>query len=326
MKNFSRSLLHRNYSIAICCSLLSVFAYTLIFLSIDKPLTVGVYDKIISTKTLALSNASKSPRVLLLGGSNIRYSHSAVEMSQVLALPVVNGGLSADLAPRIIFNEYRPLLRRGDVVYIALEYEAYCHNFLDSPTDAFFITHYRLQDMTEMGFDSVIKCLAAYDLNYLFSGIAETLLYSLGFKSPFTRQMLNSVGDQIGHTREAADSFTYTGAILAWQPPTADSFKKEPSGNITDLVDFIRWADKEGIDVIGGLPTTPNHHLVPRSVIRKIRDIFISNNAAFIQLDSNSQLPAEWFYDSPYHLCQEHQIDYTRILSQKLRAVILPAE
>lgn len=66
-----------------------------------------------------------SPKVVLIGGSNLAYGIDSERLEQALCLPVANMGLTAVLGFRFIVNEVVDELGPGDVVIVALEHSNY---------------------------------------------------------------------------------------------------------------------------------------------------------------------------------------------------------
>ena len=62
-----------------------------------------------------------SPKVLLLGGSNIGFGMDSEMLEQALCRPVVNMGIHAGLGFRFMVNEVKDALGPGDLVLVALE-------------------------------------------------------------------------------------------------------------------------------------------------------------------------------------------------------------
>ncbi len=66
-----------------------------------------------------------SPKVVLVGGSNLAYGIDSERLEQALCKPVANMGLTAVLGFRFIVNEVADELGPGDVVIVALEHSNY---------------------------------------------------------------------------------------------------------------------------------------------------------------------------------------------------------
>ena len=70
---------------------------------------------------LALLKNIPSPRIILVGGSNVSFGMDAELMQRTLGIPVINDGLHAGLGVAPL-RELQDYIRTGDVIIISLEY------------------------------------------------------------------------------------------------------------------------------------------------------------------------------------------------------------
>lgn len=77
-----------------------------------------------------------SPRIILVGGSNVSFGIDAELMQRTLGIPVINDGLHAGLglAPLRELQEY---IRKGDVIIISLEYNLFAYQDVMNGDPAF---------------------------------------------------------------------------------------------------------------------------------------------------------------------------------------------
>lgn len=73
---------------------------------------------------LDLLKNAPSPRIILVGGSNVSFGIDAELMQQTLGIPVINDGLHAGLGI-VPLQELLEYIRPGDVVIISLEYQLF---------------------------------------------------------------------------------------------------------------------------------------------------------------------------------------------------------
>lgn len=71
-----------------------------------------------------LLEKTPSPRIILIGGSNVAFGLDAELMQQTLAMPVINDGLHAGLGVAPL-RELVDYIRAGDVIIISLEYSMF---------------------------------------------------------------------------------------------------------------------------------------------------------------------------------------------------------
>jgi hypothetical protein len=69
-----------------------------------------------------LLRATPSPKIILVGGSNISHGLNSQKIHEAMGLPVVNMGLHGGLGLRFMLEEVRPAINRYDLVVIVPEY------------------------------------------------------------------------------------------------------------------------------------------------------------------------------------------------------------
>jgi hypothetical protein len=63
-----------------------------------------------------------SPRIILIGGSNVAFGIDSKKMESELGMPVVNMGLHASLGLTFMLNEVKADIRKGDLIVLSPEY------------------------------------------------------------------------------------------------------------------------------------------------------------------------------------------------------------
>ncbi|MEO5904999.1 MAG: hypothetical protein ABIQ55_13370, partial [Gemmatimonadaceae bacterium] len=70
-----------------------------------------------------------SPKIILVGGSNLAFGIDSHMMEDSLGVHVVNMGLYAKLGLRYMLAQIKPYIRRGDIVVVVPEYDQFYGNF-----------------------------------------------------------------------------------------------------------------------------------------------------------------------------------------------------
>lgn len=243
-----------------------------------------------------------SPRIILVGGSNIAFGIDSELMEQKLGIPVINDGLHVALgiAP---LNEIKQYLRSGDIVIISLEY----YNFTDEPS--FYGQPQYLADWVEFSperiwylhepykqmpsiFTMMLERKVNRQLNYYLYGFS----YEAG-RNFYSGDLFNEHGDFIGHLGENSNK----------QFEIADSVY--PINLIEDayvfLEDFNQYALSKGAMVF--YEAQAHRQTNCERTGKKHLDRFFNRlkTKTTIPLLTNLDqlcLPDDYFYDTPYHL------------------------
>jgi len=174
---------------------------------------------------IELLRNTPSPRLILIGGSNLPFSIDSIRLSQALGLPVVNMGLHGGLGLKYMLDSAKPLIRKDDFVIVAPEYENFVGEFDGSETllNLFLVT----RDINDL---LTIKTADIFRAILDFKPVIP--------KAPYTRDSFNSSGDVIAHLSTANISF---------DPSTP----LDPNLNYRSmdyLVDFMRECELKNIN------------------------------------------------------------------------------
>ncbi len=88
-----------------------------------------------------------SPKIVLVGGSNLAYGIDSHLLEKSLARPVVNMGMNGYLGTRFMFEEVKDALRPGDLVLISLEYDSFYKSADGAGPDLLMLVKARPQSM-----------------------------------------------------------------------------------------------------------------------------------------------------------------------------------
>ena len=304
-------------------ALTSLLFYTGIFVFIvHKPLTVGVMQQYYANK-LSYLESIDDRKIVLLAGSNGRFSHRCETMEPLLGMPCSNMSVSADLSLDYQLDIIKPYLNSGDIVYLPLEFGALSGTKQEVMAGAEqpYVVAYDHGYLQGMGVERLVHALFYFDLKFLISGLGEMLLDSMHVKRRFSPDTLTRQGDESGHTREKGSAYREQLASLEWSPPapqdfTGDSFKAGILG------DFLGWAAERDIQVIGGLPTTFDDAPVPDEYVARLCAWYRQHGQGFMVLENKSRYPRSSFYDTAYHLVEQRQIEHSRLVAERLRQML----
>lgn len=263
-----------------------------------------------------------SPRIIIVGGSNVAFGIDSERMEQELGIPVINDGLHVALgiAP---LNEIKHYLRSGDIVIISLEY----YNFTDE--QSFYGQPQYLADWVEFSperiwylhepwkqmpsiYTIMLQRKVNRQLNYYLNGFS----YEAG-RNFYSGDLFNAHGDFIGHLGEGNNR----------QFKIADSVY--PINLIEDayvyLEDFNQYALSKGAVVF--YEAQAHRQTNCERTGKKNLDRFFNRlkTRTTIPLLTNLDqlcLPDDYFYDTPYHLNEEGRRIRTERLIENLRTIL----
>lgn len=294
---------------------ISVFAFM-----VHRPMTVDSLGGYVDRK-LELLRSVPGRRILILAGSNGRFSHSCEEIQRVTGIPAVNLSINAEISLNYQFNRYLPWMNPGDLVYLPLEYRTRHfpkEDWVGAESSYLFYNHtgeipkiYSLRGIFHSAFN--------FDVRYLISSLGEMALNRAGVQRRFNLGTLNKSGDEFGH--DASKSVAYRALVNGLGRDGADRLVYTDESYWKDLEAILGKAHERGIICVGGLPTTFDDFRNVEIAVKFLTEFYKSRHACFIALPNRSLYPRSYFYDTAYHLQQEHQIEHSRLLAPRLKDI-----
>lgn len=261
---------------------------------------IVVKEKLLKTTT--------SPRIILVGGSNLAFGIDSQTLGKLTHKHVVNMGLNAGLGLKFMLKEVEDELKPGDEVVLCPEYEHFYASGADGE-----------QPLAQALFDYVpekIMKLDTFQVLFLVSKYwnKEILdrLYRAGdpkLGADNLKVWFNESGDVIHHLGQPSKPGI---EILPLKLP---EFKPE----VVKLVkDWKIQQENLGVRVLISFPPVIEAYAQSnREEIQKVQDTFRAQGIPFISLDPTA-LPEYDYYDTAYHLTGDARAKRTLRWAQSL--------
>ncbi|HET6183029.1 MAG TPA: hypothetical protein VFA03_05485 [Acetobacteraceae bacterium] len=305
-----------------CLASLALYA-ALFGCVLDRPLAYGFLSAQLDAK-LARAAAIAGPKLVILAGSNGPYSHRCAVIAPIIGRPCVNGGVAVGIGLDYLFARWEPELAPGDIVYLPMEEAQYVRprSAEEVGPDAAIMFRHDWRTLARLAPGRWLGAFFAFDLRYAVMAAIEQSLVASGFHDPRAAAEggMNEWGDHVGHTAALGAA---SQAVLARADPVHPSAVQVIEGDgAAEIASFLRWAGAHGVRAIGGWPTHFADSPIPPGTQAAIRDLYLENGAAF--LDVSAAYPRTAFFDTPDHLNEEWQIVHSRRVAQALAAAWHP--
>ncbi len=66
---------------------------------------------------------TESPKIILIGGSNVSFGMNSRKISEKFKIPVINMGIHGGIGLQFLMNDVKPFIGKGDIVVLMPEYE-----------------------------------------------------------------------------------------------------------------------------------------------------------------------------------------------------------
>jgi hypothetical protein len=288
--------------------------YSIVFTrGVSKPLTNALDGEYLAFKTQHLIATAGRPRIVILAGSNGRYSHRCETIEEVYGVSCTNMSVHVFISLRWQLARLQSLLSPGDLLYLPLEYRGPNDDPEAVGEEAYYVTRFALAELKYFAWRQRLSVLFYFDLRDLLSALTEMTLRQIGVAPPYSVAALTPQGDERGHTAAKAASHKYD--LGRWQP-SVEAAKDDRYW--TDVLGVLRWGAAHGVRVVGGLPTVFDGVEVPQELVDALANRFRAAKGCFVVLENKSRYPRSSFYNTGYHLNEEAQIFHSQMVGRIL--------
>jgi hypothetical protein len=299
----------------------SLLAYLVVFVFlVRKPITVGVLGDYLHLKTSYLARHANDRKIVILAGSNGRYSHRCEAIENAEHIPCANMSLAAGLSLTWQLSRYRQYFRPGDVLYLPIEYRSKSSTFPVAGEEAPYLVEYSKSDLLHLKFQQAVHGLFYFDLRYLLSALGEMALGHFGLGASSNIDTMTPEGDELGHDdRKAAPYVDY---LRRTPIPifTAADFSSDLDWS--DIAQILDWARDAGVIAVGGLPTMVDEVQLPANAIPFLHHFYAEHGACLLVLPNESLYPRSDFYNTFTHLRESAQIAHSQLLAPYLASTL----
>lgn len=240
-----------------------------------------------------------SPKIILLGGSNVSFGMDSKTLSNGLHKPVVNMGIHASLGLYYIINDIKPYINKGDTIILIPEYEHfYTDNFygeLELISVMFDIEPSAKSLLTTLQWKHLLKYLPTYAAKKIKNYVSFLFKKKTEHVDIYHKNSFNSFGD----------------AYLHWDLPN-QQYTSAPINKGTELVntevinflkDFKLVVKSKGAILLIFPPVIDepsyNHQ---QKIIEDITQLLQKAHLEFLAKPISYKYDTSFFFNSYYHL------------------------
>lgn len=289
---------------------------------IDKPLSVGIFDRVYSYKR-AYGQQFEESKIIVAAGSSGFYSVRCETIAEETGMPCVNLSIGLALGRETIMQQAMQLAKPGDVVLLPWEFRLYFLNAEDMRARISYpyIVRHEKAFLKGLGPKRSLDAFFYFDLKYLFAALLETESYAGGKRHGFDQEgRMTAQGDYRGHTEEVAAKYR--------EKVEQEGSSASETSKIAELTEppagfegFMNWANAHDVTVYGVLSPTIDSGQLSQAALDKMYAWFgTAKKGGFLTIDGNLQYPYTCFYDTREHLREECQIKHSHKIGEALAA------
>jgi len=275
-----------------------------------------------------LIRTTPSPKIILVGGSNLAFGIDSRMIRDSLNVNVVNMGLYAKLGLRYMLAQVKPYVRPHDVLIIVPEYDQFYGKFSEGDntlnTALLYAPADRIGDFIKSY--SVIDVVLRPRMENVRRGFLQATADAFGVKSKYfppdtnavyNRRSFDQYGDMMSHLGRKSMN---PDSIYVGKLPPASEFNKRTIDDLNDIGDAARvrgahayflfpsYIDRSYTINAGGIAW------LERRLVKDMRIPILGTPKDFVY-------PSNWFFDTRYHLNQLGRGPRTVKMIEILRAV-----
>jgi len=277
------------------------------------PLPKDAYDLAIVEKHRILAG-TKSPKIVLAGGSNLAFGIDSAEIQNELHIPVVNMGLNAGIGLGRMLDDISPFLNPGDILLVAPEYVHFSTFWNGNEAAYELIFSAKQYRLLWSPFYGLPKSFSNYIRTHMKLGISQLLdIIRISNNTPpliYSRYGFNEYGDYIKHLD------------MENVPFDPISFGKLNKTYLKRFFQFVDYFTRRGITVVFSYPSFDEQLFFDSAALIKELDTAFraKENLLVISNPADYFFPHNYFFDTVGHLNKEGRSVRTRQLIQDLQA------
>ena len=266
-----------------------------------------------------------SPKIILIGGSNIAFGINGKMIEDSLKMPVANMGIHVGLGLEYMINEVKPSIKKGDIVVMVPEYGLMFEKIAPKNNEPFFkalegdfrIINY-VDNRKKIPFilSSYVSILQSRLKSLLFDAEAEQQPHLKRNQKVYRRFSYNYRGDMMAHLGMSTQGFKKDDDALT---DFKGRFIPKYFVHLTNT--FNTYIKQHNAKLFMSFPPTPSS-LYDKKIGENIfQDLSKKIDCPILMKPSEVVFPDSLFFDSRYHLLKESRSERTAHLIARLKAM-----
>lgn len=272
-------------------------------------------------KKFEIAESIPSPKIVFTGGSATLFGIRTAVVEAELGVPCMNAGVNAGLQLDYILHYTKSMVRPGDVVISALEYEQFLYQGEADEIKMHYVMTYDMDYFHSLPFFERASMLLGFNPRMMFRSIKERRRFTPGEgpMGPWNVKALNERGDHILNNGCLTERLKETGPFAI----QVGDFKETQGLKIVE--DFYKWCQANGVKFY----LTYANTLFFDAYNSERYQAYLGNLQEYFKAKGIPTIgkPQDFFYDRPlffdtvYHLNEEGAKIRTAELIQLLRTM-----
>jgi len=276
-----------------------------------------IYD--LDTVKSSYAHSIKTPKLLLVSGSNTLYGISCQMIQEETGVPCINTALTQELGLDYILTHARTFAKAGDTILMPLEYQLYTSDGKPSDLLIDYVFAYAPDYLKSTKLLSQIRLVGGISFERLTQGMVAKFK-PLQLKNT-DKSRINQNGDVTDNGKDKMAEDQYN-AMAAWNPFNLGSYKITNYSK-KEILKFIYWCKKNNINIVSTWPSTVSFdaYQQPKSqdFFQSIEDFYQSIHVPVIGTPRDFLYDKSLFFNSTYHLNDVGRCQRTRQIIELIK-------
>ena len=299
--------------------LLFLLLFTVSLLAVSVQLRTNVTDYLAGDRYKhELISKTSSPKIILVGGSNLPFGVNSKKISEHFGMPVVDMGLHGSIGLKYMGNEVKPYINAGDIVVMVPEYEQFYDKkgSLNGDISLLYLVYdFYPEGRQYVGWEQWMKLTPLFPqyASYKYRNFTNSKVMSLLNKSDFK---FDSVYNQ-----NVFDEFGDANSHSHLQPRPFESHRSDAGINqstINYLNDFYEYVKEKKAHMFYSYPSLEekSYDLCIKPIALLEKELNAQAKFPLLNTPAQYRMQHRYFFDTPYHLTEEgEQVRTEKLIS-----------
>ena len=292
-----------------------------VFYQIGAPTETSRWvDEIYKIK-VNIANSIKTPKLVVVAGSNVLFGVSCQMIDEATGLPCVNAGTYAGLGLDYILNRAHSLVKPGDILLLSFEYELYQDNGAPSTPLIDYVFSRDPKYLLMLDFARKTHFITWISYERLALGIAAKLKppkpITVGYKS----QKLNKYGDETSNLKSNITEIKKQ--MVEQAKPIKADVDVVTKYSQESIRDFIKWCENQQVKLLvtwsGTIWFESYREKEKQEYFKSLEYFYHQQGVAILGKPIDFMYNKSMFYDTSYHLNEQGVKQRTHKLISLLR-------
>jgi len=288
--------------------LLFLLLFTVALLAVSVRLRTNVTDYLAGDRYKhELISKTASPKIILVGGSNLPFGVNSKKISEHFGMPVVDMGLHGSIGLKYMGNEVKPYINAGDIVVMVPEYEQFYDKkgSLNGDISLLYLVYdFYPEGRQYVGWEQWMKLTplfpqyASYKYRNFTNAKVMSLLNKNDFKfdSIYNRNVFDEFGDANSHSHLHPRPF---------EPHRSDAGINQSTINY--LNDFYEYVKEKKALMFYSYPSLEekSYDLCIKPIVLLEKELNVQAKFPLLNTPAEYRMERRYFFDTPYHLTEE---------------------